>query len=200
MARLLLRWKCDVISRAVFFSAAMFLCGPLLAVADNAGEFYRVDLAGVGSAYDADLSLMLSGHVFAYLDSGALEVYFPRTPAGINARERVLLLGVDSVDFSARASRFLLRSVLGKDVLFAFDSVSRISSSALLAYVYLPEDGTCINVSLIRSGLARVASPEIAFQFKSEFEMYEQQAREKHKGIWRQELPAAGSARLFTAP
>jgi len=152
--------------------------------AENTKELYRVDEAGIGSCYDADLSLMLSGHVFAYLEAGALEVYFPRPPQGINTRERVELLG-DRIDsFPAEASRYILRNVLGKDVLLAFDSVIRNASGNLTAYLYMPGDGTCVNFKIVRDGLAPVAPAGEVFQFRREFEMYEQEARAKHRGVW----------------
>jgi Staphylococcal nuclease homologue len=157
----------------------------LRAAAEDIPELYRVDLAGVGSCYDADLSLMLSGHVFAYLEPGAIEVYFPHPPAGIRQRERVVLLGDQGSDFGADASRYLEGSVLGRDVLLAFDATSRSPSGALLAYVYLPHDGTCVNLRLIRDGRARVGPPGLSFQFRSEFEMYEAQAKDKRRGLWR---------------
>jgi hypothetical protein len=163
----------------------MVMPASLHGVAGDAPELYRVDLAGIGSCYDADLSFMLSGHVFAYLEPGSLEVYFPRPPRGIKARERVVLLGDRAEDFSAEASYYILKAILGKDVLLAFDSVIRSASGALLAYLYLPLDGTCVNFRLISDGLVQVAPTSEIFQFRSEFEMYERQAKEKHRGIWK---------------
>jgi hypothetical protein len=168
--------------RIQYFLAAMVL--PLCAAAENAPELYRVDQAGIGSCYDADLSLMLSGHVFAYLEPGAVEVSFPRPPQGIKAQERVVLLGDRINPFPARASRYILTEVLGKDVLLAFDSTMRNASGALRAYLYLPEDGTCVNFRLVRDGLTAVASADEVFQFRAEFELYEQQAKEKRRGVW----------------
>ena len=178
-------WKCDVSSRLcpACLAAAILATAGLPAAADVT-SLYRVDQAGIGSCYDADLSLMLPAHVFAYLEAGTLEVSIPHPPAGITSRERVLLLGDLTDPFPAEASRYLVKEVLGKDVLLAFDSTMRSALGALLAYVYLPKEGTCVNFELVRNGLARVASPEVAFQFRSEFEMYEKQAKDKHKGIW----------------
>ncbi len=192
MARLLLPCRCDAIGRVLILflaGALLLLPGQLHAEGGNAPGLYRVDLEGVGSCYDADLSLMLSAYVFAYLDAGALEVSFPRPPAGIKVRERVQLLGILAADFPAQASRYLVRAVIGRNVLLAFDGVERSASGALLAYVYLPEDGTCVNLKLVRDGYARVAPVDVPFQFRSEFEMYEQQARLNHTGIWEQQLP-----------
>jgi len=183
-------WKCNVITsvvdqlRVVLLAMAVVLPGRQSAIG-NAQGLYRVDLAGIGSCYDADLSLMLSAHVFAYLEPGTLEVSFPHPPMGISPRERVSLLGDFGAGFSAGASKYILEAVLGKNVLLAFDSAARDASGALLAYVYLPEDGSCVNVTLIRTGLARVA-PDVTFQFRSEFETYQQQAREKRRGTWQQ--------------
>ncbi|MGA2764267.1 MAG: thermonuclease family protein [Spirochaetia bacterium] len=170
--------------RELLAAFLIFLPTLVFAAPEAAGRLYRVDLAGVGSCYDADLSLMLPAHVFAYLEPGALEVYFPNPPAGINQREKVFLLGDQTDNFPGEGSRFLINAVLGHDVLLAFDAVSRSASGTLLAYVYLPSDGTCVNFKLIRDGLTRVSPPDAAFQFRAEFEMYQQQAKENRRGIW----------------
>jgi Staphylococcal nuclease homologue len=189
-----------VARRAIVLCAALLLCGPFFAEADGTDGLYRVDRAGIGSCYDADLSLMLAGHVFAYLAAGALEIVFPHPPKGINGRESVALLGDMTAGFPQAASRYILQRVLGKDVLLAFDSKLRSASGALLAYVYLPEDGNCVNFTLVRNGLAPVAPPDVAFQFRSEFDMYERQAMAKHRGIWRDMLGVQGGAGLLAAP
>jgi Staphylococcal nuclease homologue len=196
----LLRWKCSVTFRTAFLCAVLAGCAALLAEADPQGALYRVDRAGIGSCYDADVSLMLAGHVFAYLAAGALEISFSHPPAGINARESVLLLGDMRAGFPEAASRYILQSVLGKDVLLAFDSTLRSATGALLAYVYLREDGSCVNFTLVRNGLAAVARPDVPFQFRSEFDMYERQAMAKRRGIWRDMLGMQGGAGLLAAP
>jgi len=171
-------------ARACIVPAALILVLCLPASAESPQGLYRVDLSGVGSCYDADLSLMLPGHVYAYLEPGALEMFFPQPPSGISRWERVILLGDETKDFAGDASRYIAEAVLGRDVLLAFDAVSRNSAGALLAYAYLPDDGTCVNLKLIRDGCARVVAPGVSFQFREEFDMYEQQARDKRKGIW----------------
>jgi endonuclease YncB( thermonuclease family) len=154
------------------------------AAAEDVQGLYRVDLLGIGSCYDADLWLMLPAHAYAYLEAGTLEVRVPNPGGGIKVQERVIFLGDNKKDFSAQASRYIQKHVLGKDVLLAFDSLSRSADGSLPAYIYLPDDGTCVNLELIRNGFARVASPEVQFQFRPEFEMYEKQARNNRKGIW----------------
>ena len=166
-------------------AAVILVLSHRAAEAQSARPIYRVDAAGVGSCYDADLSLMLPGHVFACLEVGSLEVFFPDPPEGVAPRERVVLLGDRLDDFSAGACKYLLSNVLGKDVMLAFDAVMRNAAGALLAYVYLPADGTCVNLKVIRDGNAR-AAPEALFQFREEFEMNEKLAREAHRGIWAQ--------------
>jgi hypothetical protein len=197
-ARRLLPWKCREAFRLIFLAGLALLEG-LAAWADGSA-LYRVDQAGLGSCYDADTSLMLAGHVFAYLQPGAVEVSFPHPPAGVSSREEVILLGDATGDFSARASRYIMESVLGKDVLLAFDADLRSPSGALLAYVYRQEDGTCVNFTLVRRGLAHVAPPEISFEFRSEFEMYERQAMARQWGIWRDTLGVHRSAGLLAVP
>ncbi|HUI71176.1 MAG TPA: thermonuclease family protein [Spirochaetia bacterium] len=164
--------------------AAVALPYPPPASAGSNQQLYRVDIAGIGSCYDADLSLMLAGHVFAYVQPGALEVYLPEPPRGFSQRERVVPLGDAIDDFSSLGSQYFIDAVLGKNILLAFDSTTRDPSGALLAYIYLPRDGTCVNLRLVRDGYARVSPADVVFQFRGEFEMYEQQARDKGKGIW----------------
>ena len=108
-------WKCDVSSRLcpACLAAAILATAGLPAAADVT-SLYRVDQAGIGSCYDADLSLMLPAHVFAYLQAGTLEVSIPHPPAGITSRERVLLLGDLTDPFPAEASRYLVKEVPGK--------------------------------------------------------------------------------------
>lgn len=197
-ARRLPRWKCK---ETLFLLCAALSLGaaPSLA-ADGAAGLYRVDLVGLGSCYDADTSLMLAGHVFAYLAPGALEISFSNPPAGINAREEVILLGDSIRDFPARASRYLLQSALGKDVLLAFDANLRSPTGALLAYVYRREDGNCVNFTLIRDGLAQVAPQEDDFEFRAEFEMYQKQAMGAERGIWRNALGVQDGAVPFPVP
>jgi micrococcal nuclease len=53
----------------------------------------------------------------------------------------------------------------------AFDKNIRDSANKLLAYVFL-EDGTCLNLELIKAGYAKT-NIWINFKFKDEFKMYE---------------------------
>jgi endonuclease YncB( thermonuclease family) len=128
---------------------------------------------------------MLEAHVYAYLEPGVLDVLLSRPPAGLRKRERIVLIGnAGGKDFAAAGSDSLRSQVLGKDVLLAFDSVLRDSSGRLACYVYLPEDGTNVNLRLIRDGLARVDRDSFSFQFLQEFVTNEQQAKDRKRGIW----------------
>lgn len=164
---------------------AALLMGSVAAEAQESDGLYRVDLANVGSCYDADLARMLEAHVYAYLEPGVLDVFLPRPPAGLRPRERIVLIGnTRGKDFPAAGSGSLRSQVLGKDVLLAFDSVLRDSLGRLAAYVYLPEDGTNVNLKLIRDGLARVDRDWFSFQFLQEFVTNEQQAQDRKRGLW----------------
>ncbi len=175
-------------SRSPFSPAALLtalLLSSAAADAQGAEGLYRVDLANIGSCYDADLARMLEAHVYAYLEPGVLDVFLPRPPAGLRQRERIVLIGnLGGRDFPAAGSDFLSSQVLGKDVLLAFDSVLRDPSGRLACYVYLPEDGTNVNLKLIRDGSARVDRDSFSFQFLQEFVTNEQQAKDRKRGIW----------------
>jgi len=186
-------WKSRAALHLVF-CAALALCALPRSFADNPPVIYRVDVAGLGSCYDADASLMLAGHVLAYLAPGALEVFSPHPPEGVKSREEVVLLGDTITDFPAVANRYLVESILGRDVLLAFDARLRSSTGALLAYVYRRADGNCVNFTLIREGMVRIAPPEVAFQFRAEFEMYQEQAVAGQRGIWKDALGAQSCA------
>ena len=177
-------WSSEVVSavRLACFVAAIVLPS-IFAVAEDVQGLYYVDRLGIGSCYDADLSLMLPAYAYAYLEAGTLEVRFSNPPSGFPLRERVVLLGDSRDDFSAQGSGYIQKYVLGKEILLAFDSVTMSADGSFPVYVYLAGDGTCVNFELVRHGLARVA-PRVPFQFRSEFEMYEKQAREKRRGIW----------------
>ncbi|HVO38832.1 MAG TPA: thermonuclease family protein [Spirochaetia bacterium] len=166
---------------------AVFLLSGASTGAQGADGLYRVDLANIGSCYDADLARMLDARVYAYLEPGVLDVSLPHPPAGLQQRERVVLIGNSrGKDFPAAGSNSLRLQVLGKDILLAFDSVLRDSSGRLACYVYLPEDGTNVNLKLIRDGDARVDRDSPDFQFFQEFAANEQQAKDRKRGMWAQ--------------
>jgi len=178
-----------LLSRGPWLVSAMLLSALAVCAAETAPggteELYRVDIANIGSCYDADLVRMLEAHVYAYLEPGVLDVFLARPPDGLHQRERIVLIGdAAGGDVPAAGSMSLRSQVLGRDVLLAFDSVLRDPAGRLYCYVYLPDDGTCVNLKLIRDGLARLDRAPPSFQFFQEFDMSEQQAREKKKGIW----------------
>ena len=174
--------------RRLPFVAAAFvivLARPAASFAQSPAGLYRVDVENVASVYDADLTRMLPAHVYAYLEPGTLDVFVARPPEGIRQRERITFIGNQlSAGLPRAASEYLMSQLLGRDVLLAFDSVMRDGSGRLLCYVYLPDDGTCVNLRMIRDGFTSVDRDSFPFHFLQEFSMDEQQAREKKRGIW----------------
>ena len=107
---------------------------------------------------------------------------------------KVRLIGVDmpeSVDprrpvepFGPEGAAYTRRLLEGKRVILRDEigGQDRDMYGRLLRYVYL-EDGTLVNVELIRQGYGRVFN-KYPFSLREEFRAQERQARERGLGIW----------------
>jgi endonuclease YncB( thermonuclease family) len=100
------------------------------------------------------------------------------TVAGLG---RVSLLGVDAAP-TARARERLESLVIQRWVRLEYDDRSGGRASRHRAYVML-ETGECVNLTLVREGLARVARAG-TFARRAEFERVEEEARRFRRGIW----------------
>jgi len=111
----------------------------------------------------------------------------------LNNGERVRLIGADTPEtkhprkpvqyFSIEAYQFTKQMVEGKDVRLEYDWQRRDRYRRLLAYVYLI-DGTFLNAEIIKQGYG-FAYTRYPFKFMEEFRLYERQAREQKKGLWK---------------
>jgi hypothetical protein len=87
------------------------------------------------------------------------------------SRERLLLLGDLTDDFPPEAGRYLVKEVLGRDVLLPLESTARSAVGAHSRLLLPAERGDQSHFESLRNGLALAASSKVAFQFRSESEM-----------------------------
>jgi micrococcal nuclease len=111
----------------------------------------------------------------------------------LNNGERVRLIGADTPEtkhprkpvqyFGMEAYQFTKQMVEGKDVRLEYDWQRRDRYRRLLAYVYLM-DGTFLNAEIIKQGYG-FAYIRYPFKFLEEFRLYEREAREQKRGLWK---------------
>lgn len=158
----------------------------------DSGGLYRVVSIGSNKSADADFSRMLPATVSRVVDGDTLIARIERPPVGLEASERVRLIGVDtpeSVDprqpverFGKEASDFASSLLEGKAVRLAFDRTLRDQYGRLLAYVYA-EEGLCANVVIVERGYG-FAYLDHSFHFQDEFRAAQQRARKAGLGLW----------------
>ena len=125
----------------------------------------------------------------------------------LSGGERVRLIGIDTpesrynsklardsqrsrkdmdtiLDMGREASGFTKKLVEGKRVKLVFDVRKRDKYGRLLAYVYL-EDGTFVNSKIIEEGYAQVMTIPPNVKHVQTFLKLEREAREKGKGLWK---------------
>jgi micrococcal nuclease len=168
------------------------VCKPPVSGAPALSPLYQVNLAGLQSAAQADLSRMIRAEVVGHVDGDTVRVRIGDPPRGLEAVETIRMIGVDTPEtvhprrevefFGREASEFTRERLLGKPVLLAFDWDLRDRYGRLLAYIYGP-DGDCHNAALIREGYAH-AYTSYTFQFMDEFRGLEQEARREGRGLW----------------
>ena len=163
------------------------------AVPPRTAALYQVNIAGLRSVSQADLSRMTRAEVVDHVDGDTVRVRIRNPPLGLGALETIRMIGADTPEtvhprrevefFGREASEFTRQKLLGKSVFLAFDWDRRDRYGRLLAYIYGP-DGDCHNAALIREGYAH-AYTAYSFQFMDEFRGFEQEARSAGRGLWR---------------
>ena len=113
--------------------------------------------------------------------------------------ERVRLIGVDTPEtkhpqkpvqyFGIEAYKFTKQMAEGKVVKLEYDWQRRDRYRRLLAYVYLM-DGTFLNAEIIKQGYG-FAYTRYPFKYMEEFRLYQREAREKKRGLWKKEVNSA---------
>ena len=153
----------------------------LLACAPNAGCGSRLVSDGLpgggpGSGNEAT--------VYRVADGDTVSVQ-PR----IDGEDSVRLIGVDAPEvgegqpYAAEAASFARDRLRGRRVRLEFDAEKRDDYGRVLAYAYLP-DGSMFNETLLREGLAQVATFPPNTRHLNRFEEAQQEAREAGRGIW----------------
>ena len=141
-----------------------------------------------------NISSLLRVYVNRVIDGDTIVVDIENPPAGLNKRETVRFLGVDTPEtvdprkevqyFGKEASDFTRKTLEKKYVYLAFDWDLRDRYGRILCYVYLP-DNRCFNTILLREGYAH-AYLYFPFQFMNEFKSYENEARLLKNGLWKE--------------
>ena len=113
--------------------------------------------------------------------------------------EKVRLIGVDTPEtkhpqkpvqyFGIEAYKFTKQMAEGKVVKLEYDWQRRDRYRRLLAYVYLM-DGTFLNAEIIKQGYG-FAYTRYPFKYMEEFRLYQREAREKKRGLWKKEVNSA---------
>ena len=153
----------------------------------------------IGAIQDQDLTDQ-SGSVVDSQTAGMYEVVkvIDGDTIQVNVRgktERIRLIGIDAPELvdprrpveclgreAAEYTRELLR---GKNVRIETDPSQdeRDRYGRLLAYVFL-EDGTHVNLELIRQGYAHEYTYETPYTFQSQFKQAQLEAQTQQKGLW----------------
>ena len=159
----------------VFFTLALFLP----ALPSSAQELETVNL---------------TARIVRVIDGDTVVAEFTNPPFGIDSRESVRLLGIDTPEmtaagkgsppepFALEAKAYAESRLNGRTVTLYFETNLRDVFHRILAYIIL-EDGTMFNKEPLASGLARVYR-NIPCVYQREFLNLERQAIIDRLGIW----------------
>lgn len=107
---------------------------------------------------------------------------------------KIRLIGVDAPEsrktgrkeigyFGKEAKEFLSSFILNKKVRLEYDLDKYDQYQRILSYAYL-EDGTFINELLVKNGYAMVMTVPPNIKYAEKFLRFQQEAREKNRGLW----------------
>lgn len=153
----------DTVSAARLCVACIVWCALLSSSAAAAGDAYRcVDVL------DGDSIIVLVGEFLA-----------PVRLLGIDCPER-------HQEWGDAAKAFTSSHVQGKNVRLEFDTPHHDTYSRNLCYVWYQENGrwTCLNLALVRAGLAVPFRSRSNIRLQPEILAARQQAREARAGFW----------------
>lgn len=167
-------------------SSIIILCADLNCEKPDAGVMKMkvggtlIALLLMGSVWAHD---GISGKVVTVIDGNTLEV-----TGDDNETIKVSLIGIDcpelGQEYGDKAKKFLERMILEKEVTVKLQGKDRWGN--YLAVVMFKDD-IDPRVELLKEGLAWTAEKNPL----PEFEAYKEKAREKSKGLWKQENPTA---------
>jgi len=139
-----------------------------------------------------NLHNLLMVYVERVVDGDTIIVNVTDNNFGLNTRERVRLIGVDTPEtvhptreeepYGKEASDFTKENLEGRYVYLDFDIELRDRFGRVLAYVYT-ENGDHFNARLVKEGFG-IAYLNYPFKYMDEFSRYESQARQKRLGLW----------------
>lgn len=136
----------------------------------------------------------LGARIIRVVDGDTVIAEFSNPPFGIEARESVRLLGIDTPEmtsagkgsrpqqYAEEAKAYAESRLLGRTVTLYFETNLRDAFNRVLAYVIL-EDGAMFNKEPLALGLAR-AYRNIACAYQREFQNIERKAIISRIGIW----------------
>lgn len=162
----------------------------------SSNEPFRVNKFKYSQTSQVKIELLSKAVVYKTVDGDTIKVIFDNPPNGIDKKETIRLLGVDTPEtvhpkkpvqyYGKEASNFTKKSLLNKTVYIAYDFNLRDKYDRLLAYIYT-EEGECFNLKLILEGYgyAYVSYP---FQFRKEFVNAQKIAQKKEAGLWAKQL------------
>jgi endonuclease YncB( thermonuclease family) len=168
---------------------------------EQPANIYRVNENNVKSIYDVKIENLTVVYVNRVNEDGTMIVDIYNPPEGLNERERVVMLGIASVETGGRRNNrpglsrngnqnfpeeaySYMKQIVEKQFMYlAFDWELRDRRESLLAYVFFKSGGD-LNGILIRQGLARMDNRYV-YQFEEQFEKFENSARVQRYGVWR---------------
>ena len=125
---------------------------------------------------------MISGKVVTVIDGNTLEVY-----TSDNETYKILLYGIDSPElgqeYGEKAKRFLEKLILEKNVSVQIQGKDRWGNRLGIILI----DGEDPREQLLEQGLAWTSEKQLI----EEFEVIKEKARDKGKGLWKEQDPTA---------
>ena len=125
---------------------------------------------------------MISGKVVTVIDGNTLEVY-----TNDNETYKILLYGIDSPElgqeYGDKAKRFLEKLILEKNVSVQIQGKDRWGNRLGIILI----DGEDPREQLLEQGLAWTSEKQLI----EEFEAIKEKARDKGKGLWKEQDPTA---------
>ena len=150
----------------IFVIPALILFFPL---STSHAEIYKVE-----RVIDGDTLILLNGEKVRLIGVDTPETKHPQKP--------VQYFGIEAYKFTKQMAE-------GKVVKLEYDWQRRDRYHRLLAYVYLM-DGTFLNAEIIKQGYG-FAYTRYPFKYLEEFRLYQREAREKKRGLWKKEVNSA---------
>ena len=167
-----------LLSLFLFVSTAVFTCVGNAAFEEEAENVFAVD-----RVIDGDTIRLANRRKVRLLGVKAPELHDVGRIAEEASRYRVDMKLIRKR--GEQAYKFLNDSIGKGKVRLAYDWVKRDDEGLTLAYVYL-EDGSLLNAAVLSKGLAYF-DDRYPFQHQGDFEVLEEDARQKGLGVWAEE-------------